>query len=145
MPLDSGLEAQSCIKQESIMYQEVYPNDFLIYSHPEVKEYVKNVHWILVDGIFKSCPVSFKQLLTILARDEQTGTFFSNPTCVDAIAYDGQLYAFTLISLQLAVFTIGKTTRENSKRHYCYGCTASWGVCSTGCAVGKKLAQSELA
>ena len=76
MPLDSGLEAQSCIKQESILYQEVYPNDFLIYSHPEVKEHVKNVHWILVDGTFKSCPVRFKQLLTILARDEQTGTFF---------------------------------------------------------------------
>ena len=76
MRLDSGIEAQSCIRKESILYQEVYPNDFLIYSHPEVKEHVKNVRWVLVDGTFQSCPVRFKQLLTILARDEKTGTFF---------------------------------------------------------------------
>ena len=54
----------------------MYPNDFLVYSHPEVKEHVKKVHWILIDGTFQSCPSRFKQLVTILSREEKTGTFF---------------------------------------------------------------------
>lgn len=88
MCFDFRIETHSGIKEQSILYQEVYSNDFLVYSHPEVKEHVKKVHWILIDGTFQSCPLRFKQLVTIVSRDEKNWDIFSNPTCVDAITYD---------------------------------------------------------
>ena len=76
IPLDTRMETQSGIMEKSIIYHEVYPSDFLIYSHRDIRKLANDVHWILVDGTFKACPGRFKQLLTVLARDEETGVFF---------------------------------------------------------------------
>ena len=74
--LDARIEKYCHIARESILYQEVYPDDWIIYSHPEVRKRVKAVRWLLIDGTFKACPSRFGQLLTLLSRDDATSVFF---------------------------------------------------------------------
>lgn len=74
--LDERMEAYANLAQGSILYHEVYPENWLVYSHPQLKDRVKDVRWLLIDGTFKACPTRFGQLLTLLSRDETTGVFF---------------------------------------------------------------------
>ena len=78
-PLSHGLTACVGIDKESILYQQIIPEPWVIYMHSGVDAVTRDVKWLLIDGTFHCCPKPFAQLLTFLARHDRTGVFF--PVC----------------------------------------------------------------
>ena len=78
-PLSHGLTECVGIDSKSIIYQQIIPEPWVIYSYSGVDSLLRDVKWLLIDGTFHCCPKPFAQLVTLLARHDDTGVFF--PVC----------------------------------------------------------------
>ena len=58
-----------------VQYHSCGRNPLLILATPFMLEEAKNVSWLLIDGTFNASPKTFKQLLTFLGEDINTGRF----------------------------------------------------------------------
>lgn len=67
--------------EHMIRYQEVYPDRMVVIASDESVRLATTATWILIDGTFKTSPPGFKQMITLLGRDQEDekGLFF--PVC----------------------------------------------------------------